>query len=48
MCIDGKYDNNSVIESVVVLFNKYYCKSCCGPVALQHNPVRIQKNSPGL
>ena len=26
-CIDGKHDNDSLIENVVVLFNKYYCKS---------------------
>ena len=25
--IDGKHDNDSLSENVVVLFNKYYCKS---------------------
>ena len=27
MYIDGKHDNDSLSENVVVLFNKYYCKS---------------------
>ena len=26
-CIDGKHDNYSLSESMVVLFNKYICKS---------------------
>ena len=27
MHIDGKHDNDSLSENVVVLINKYYCKS---------------------
>ena len=44
-CIDGKHDNDSLSENVVVLFIKYYCKKWYVPISVSSRLKKFKKNS---